>query len=47
MVPVVTVESCTSIFQVREARTLCLFGVSMLFYVVGDSLLCLPVDMDV
>ncbi|QCD85553.1 hypothetical protein DEO72_LG3g72 [Vigna unguiculata] len=27
MVPVVTVESCTSIFQVREARTLCLFGV--------------------
>ena len=30
-----------------EARILCLFGASMLFCVLGDSLLCLPVDMDV
>jgi len=42
-----SVGSFASFFQVREARILCLFGASMLFCVLGDSLLCLPVDLDV
>ena len=42
-----SVGSLASYSRYGEARILCLFGASMLFCVLGDSLLCLPVDMDV